>query len=64
MEMYIFHHLVIVGLKLVEYMVYYTPPIWLNICLVYGLTLLIAILYQHYITPCVNSLEQKVISRL
>lgn len=64
MEMYIFHHLVIVGLKLVEYMVHYTPPIWLNICLVYGLTLLIAILYQHYITPCVNSLEQKVISRL
>ncbi len=64
MEMYIFHLLVIEGVKLVETIVQYTPSVWLNIVLVYALTLVVAACYHCYIAPRILTIEQKALSRL
>ncbi len=64
MEMYIFHSLVIAGLRLVEAIGQYTPPAWLNIVLVYVLTLAVAVGYHRYIAPRILMAEQKVLSCL
>lgn len=64
MEMYIFHSLVIAGLRLVETIGQYTPPAWLNIVLVYALTLAVAVGYHRYIAPRILMAEQKVLSCL
>lgn len=64
MEMYIFHFLVITGQRLVEAVVQYTPPAWLNIALAYVLTLVVAVGYHRYIAPRIMLVEQKALSRL
>lgn len=61
MEIYMFHHLIIMAIIRFVDIFKVDVPIWLKVGLVYILTICVAYVYNKMINPLINMMQQKVL---